>query len=966
MLNDFRTPKATFFALPLLLGALVSSSYGCAGGAGGATPSGADALRLNFPEQATSVLGGAHAFVARGDGFATDLGPDAADALGHWHSLSIALPADGEGDVRFHLIGGFEARVHELGASGQGTIAEHAVAYAREGGTSYWVSMDGAYEEWLLLDSGHARAGAPSASWEISGATLRQDGDAIVLADEGGEERVRVTAPVAYARGGRQVAARLSAHGNRIDLDVDVEGQVLVDPVWASGGAMATARMYHTATLLPSSGPSGRVLVAGGYPATGSSELYDVATNSWIPTANSMNTARMLHTAVLLGNGDVLVAGGYNYTSGTLSSCEIFHTLTNAWVPAASVASMASDRYLHTMTMLPMGTVLVSGGWGSAGVLANGEVYNPLLNTWTTTPPMIAGRYGHATALVNGQALVTGGYGNTGYLSSAEFYDPGSNHWLAAPGMNSARYRHTATALLNGGVLVTGGMNNGSPLATSEVYMPASPEAPAQWWSIQHPMSASRYGHSATLLQNGSVLVAGGWSSPSVPTVAELYTPTEDSNGYWATVGALSTARYGLTGTLLPNGQVLLAGGENSSGAVVGSADLFSPAGHATWTTTGLLNTPRGSHAAVLLPLGPYAGEVLVAGGNTNAAPMASPTLSSVEFYTGSSWTTGSWWSMNSARSHFTLTVLQSGDVLAAGGEYFSGWGPPSSLGSSEVFNHMTGVWTPVTASHMSAPRSDHTATLLLDGTVLVAGGFSVSPPFSANASADLFLTSNTWVPTGKMNFPRGGHTATLLPDGNVLVTGGEDTFGSLIASDEVYNAVNKTWTVVTPIPQTPRTMSTATLLNDGSGRVVVAGGLGFCANCFPAVKVPLNDSFYHNENGYLAGTKPMMSGRYQHTATLIGTTTVLAVGGITGPYGCQDGDGGCSTSLYPKAPGAAVDLFIYEGQNSTFWSGGAAPLNVGRYAHTATQMNNGNVLVAGGFTPGTTTALAAAEYYTP
>jgi Kelch motif len=308
----------------LLLGGAFTAGAGCVTAE---EPEATAALRQRFPDQAARVLEGSEAFVVRERGFATEEKGDIEAALLRRSGLSIALPASADGEVRFHLAGGFEVRVRELGATGQGVLAERAVAYAREGGTSFWAATPEGYEEWLLLDAPSTKSGAPVAAWEVAGAVLRQEGEAVAVADEAGVTRLKVTAPAAYTAGGEPVAARLTVRGARIELSVDVEGEaVLIDPLWAPAGSMSTGRFGHTATLLG----NGKVLVAGGYPgAKSSAELYDPATNTWTLTG-SMNTPRYKHTATLLDNGTVLVTGGYS-GSAYLSSAELYDPTTSSW-----------------------------------------------------------------------------------------------------------------------------------------------------------------------------------------------------------------------------------------------------------------------------------------------------------------------------------------------------------------------------------------------------------------------------------------------------------------------------------------------------------------------------------------------------------------------------------------------------------------------------------------------------------
>jgi N-acetylneuraminic acid mutarotase len=341
----------------------------------------------------------------------------------------------------------------------------------------------------------------------------------------------------------------------------------------------------------------------------------------------SLITGRQLHTATLLPNGLVLVVGGIdesNYTSIYLASAELYNPATGTWT---NTGSLNLARYGHTATLLPNGTVLVSGGWNS-GALASAELYNPATGTWTNTGSLNLARGNHtATLLPNGTVLVSGGY-NGSYLTSAELYNPATGTWTTTGSLNLARDGHTATLLPNGLVLVAGGMNNDNDnpvLASAELYNPATGT-----WTNTGSLNLARDGHTATLLPNGMVLVAGGINYYSdLLANCELYNPAA---GAWTNTGSLATWRIGPTATLLPNGTVLAVAGANiatsgGSNGDLASAELYNPA-TGTWTTTGSLAIARAYHTATLLPNG----TVLVAGGHdTNNSILASAEL----YYSG-------------------------------------------------------------------------------------------------------------------------------------------------------------------------------------------------------------------------------------------------------------------------------------------------------------------------------------------
>jgi N-acetylneuraminic acid mutarotase len=316
-------------------------------------------------------------------------------------------------------------------------------------------------------------------------------------------------------------------------------------------------------------------------------------------------------------------------------------------------------------------------------------------------------------------------------------------------------------------------------------------------------LATARFGHTATLLPNGMVLVAGGEDSGGSFTSlasAELYDPASET---WSATGSLATARQLHTATLLPNGKVLVAGGFNNrvqNG--LASAELYDPAS-GTWTATSSLGAPRFFHTATLLPNG----TVLVAGGeDTNGS------LGSVELYDPANGTWTATGSLATARAIHTATLLPNGKVLVTGGV-----GSGSSLASAELYDPASGIWTGT--GNLGAPRYFHTATLLPNGKVLVAGGEGTGSP---SASAELYdPASGTWTGTGNLGAARYSHTATLLPNGKVLVSGGESN-GISLASAELYDPASET-TTATGSLTTARTDHTGTLLPNG--KVLAVGG---------------------------------------------------------------------------------------------------------------------------------------------
>lgn len=335
------------------------------------------------------------------------------------------------------------------------------------------------------------------------------------------------------------------------------------------------------------------------------------------------------------------------------------------------VGTMPGPRISPATVLLPNGNVLVCGGDGvntsQLNTLSTSALYNPSTGTWSSPGNMSVSRDGHrVTLLPNGKVLASGGaYYNSGYFhrSSAELFDPAFGTWSNTDSMLSQRVSHSATLLSNGTVLVAGGFNGSTTVATAELYFPAGGT-----WSGTGPMTFARSGHTATLLANGRVLVAGGAASGGRLDSTELYDPVA---GTWSRPGDMGTARTAHIAVRLQNGKVLVAGGNN--GPPFASAELFDPAS-GTWSPTGSMTAARSEHSAVLLP----SGKVLVAGGTGTGGG----TLASAEVYNPA---TGTWspvGGMGTPRGYFSATVLRTGRVLVAGG--FNGTG--ASLGSAELF----------------------------------------------------------------------------------------------------------------------------------------------------------------------------------------------------------------------------------------------------------------------------------------
>jgi hypothetical protein len=358
-------------------------------------------------------------------------------------------------------------------------------------------------------------------------------------------------------------------YSNFFEFSVLPAGSATTTPT----GSMSKARSNHTAVLLA----DGAVLILGG--GESSAEVFDPATGAFSPAGNMQTEPVTFSSSALLQDGKVLVVGGAG------DHAELYDPATRTF---AETGRMVHARASPTVTVLEDGKVLVVGGvdesaGGGGAALDQAEIFDPGTGTFALTGRTVSPRANHtATLLGTGKVLIAGGrngHGADGIDDPpwdplfAEVYDPVSGQFTTTGDMTTTRIGHSATALGDGRVLMLGGVS-----ANQNVHMYLNPSSAETYdsgsgnFSTQSQLALWRTGHTATALDDGSILVAGG-DILGTPTSAIVQFSPDLTK---ITIpGALLTARSGHTATRLLDGRVLITGGIDDHGNVLATAEIY-------------------------------------------------------------------------------------------------------------------------------------------------------------------------------------------------------------------------------------------------------------------------------------------------------------------------------------------------------------------------------------------------------
>jgi hypothetical protein len=503
-----------------------------------------------------------------------------------WRSASIGVEADvprtADGTLRIGMENSSRRiEAHRVGArSVPAQLEGNVIVYrdASPGADVFLFTNGGTVEELVLV---RERQTALDYTLDLpDGAALHAPSDTLIEArDERGTAWLRMRFDHAWDTAGNAVPVRATLEGRNVRVRVPEEAPlpVLIDPTWEGTADMVSPRQRLTAALLP----SGRVLLAGGFvnsTVLASAEVYTPGANEMDPGAftmvsGSMQDGRIYAAATPLPCGKVLITGGQKVLGGQdIASTDLFDP--NGDGGAGSLApgpSMLSTHSRHSATLLPTGQVLVVNYFTEIF-----QADDSCSGTFLPGPPSVAGRRAHQAVLLDdGEVLIAGGLlGNQTALSSAEIYQPGDNSpgaFVQCGNMTEPRANFTATRLPDGDVLITGGLHNNvetDGVSTAELF-----SASSKTFMKLSDMHVPRSYHTATMLDTGWLLIAGGQALTNA-SHAELFDPiTKKFFEAEPLPDTLEPSRFTHTATRLESGDVLLAGG-----GVLDYAELYVPA----------------------------------------------------------------------------------------------------------------------------------------------------------------------------------------------------------------------------------------------------------------------------------------------------------------------------------------------------------------------------------------------------
>jgi hypothetical protein len=344
---------------------------------------------------------------------------------------------------------------------------------------------------------------------------------------------------------------------------------------------MPDSRALHTAVLLP----SGSIWVAGGVDAAGNvlDTTLLVSAAGTVTAGPALQSPRVGHTATLLSTGNVLVAGGQSNATGgqTLGTTEVYDPTTNT---ISAGPAMTTARTEHTAVEFGSSgamQVLIAGGSTGTTPLATAETFSETTNTFTslgTATMVFAHAGGNAALLDNGSIMIEGGSGLNG-ASGAEIFNPTTSTFATA-NINTSR-SGDAMASIGDEVVVGGGTSSGGVQSSTETY-----DVTTGAFAVGTSLANARTNATATAVAGSNVVFIGGHDGTTAVGAVELLTGPTLATGAMSTIGTLATARYGHTATALSTGEIIVIGGFNAAGTALASIEQVNATASASSSTT--------------------------------------------------------------------------------------------------------------------------------------------------------------------------------------------------------------------------------------------------------------------------------------------------------------------------------------------------------------------------------------------
>jgi RHS repeat-associated protein len=562
------------------------------------------------------------------------------------------------------------------------------------------------------------------------------------------------------------VAPRASQCAIAVDWSkAGVAYPALLDPSWSVGSTMAVARMHHGSARIVSGGKE-LALVFGGYAFTKTiayAELFDESSGTWAQTS-TLREAVAYAPAVTLSNGTVLALGGFDgqEIASVTNNVQSYDPVSGTW---SHNGSLDVAREAHTATLLPGGLVMVAGGFGAyPQVFASAVLYDPTSGTTSAARTMQSARGdASATLLPSGKVLVVDGMGAGSVAQgAADLYDPNTNTWSVVPAPPiPPRFGHTASLLPSGKVLVAGGEDPSVGIRqtlSTAIYDPV-----ANTWSAGPATVSSHYQGTASLLtqgtNSGKVLLAGG---DFALNGVELFDPTAVS---WTPIAPLLTGRDAHVAVSLASG-ILFAGGSDSNGTLLSSAEVYKPDAAATASP----QWPAGSTLTVTSP-GPSTSVTL-----SWSAATDSNGVSGYAIYENGQLVT----TVSGSTSTYTVTGLTPGSNVA--------------FAVQAVDPSGAATWTGPTATYLVVPPSAASVASALDRTISTTLGPNTSFLYSGSDPIQTGVASGTIVPSTAAVIRGHVHSSsgTGLPGVAVTVVGHPEFGSTFTQADGEYDlAVN-------------------------------------------------------------------------------------------------------------------------------------------------------------------------------